>query len=175
MLPLTLAFFVLVCRERSPLPWLLAGCLTVPAGLLALRDVPADFHEIAAARARGVAALVHADQGWFGQEHTRRHVWSWSGGRGGLEIETWPHQAQALRLRFSIRGLGSRSVTIRQNGRESWRGKVGAKLVPVEIPVAISGGRAELEFSTDAPGVREGPMADARSLAFAIYDPRVEF
>src|SRR5262249_23084653 len=51
LLPLNLAFNLVVHRTRAALAWLIAGNLTVFAGLLALRDVPRDPREAAAFRA----------------------------------------------------------------------------------------------------------------------------
>jgi hypothetical protein len=45
---------------------------------------------------------------------------------------------------------------------------------PVELSIRkFSDGAMRLEFSTDAPGVREGPGDDARALAFALYEVRL--
>jgi len=173
LLPLSVAFFVLVIRHRASWLWLLAGALTVPSGLLALAHPTSDPREIAAARGQQIASVVRAGPGWLGREQAGRHVWAWNPGLGELEIETWPRAVPAVRLKFFLRGLGTRHVVIRQAGREIWRGPVGRELQAVEIAVPLRRGRADLEFVTDAPGVAEGPWPGARSLAFAIYDPKI--
>jgi hypothetical protein len=175
LLPLTLAFNVVAVRTRAALAWLILGNLGVTAGLLTFVDVPNDSREIFAARSHGVATLVHVDAGWFGAEHTLRHVWSWCEGRGELNFETWPLTPLTGQFEFSLRSLTPRTVVVRQAGVELWRGPVGDKAVRVTFPLALGAGRTRLEFSSDTPGTRESPNADARALAFAIYDPRLTF
>jgi hypothetical protein len=174
LLPLTLAFNLVVHRTRAPLAWLLAGNLAVFSGLLALRDVPYNWLELAAVKSRGVAASAQLGSGWYGVERAGRLHWAWSDGSGQLAVESWPKRAHSLRLEFSIRSLKPRTVTIRQDGRELARLEVGEKLAPHAVPIVIGAdGRAALEFSTDTPGVPESADAGARSLAFALYEPRL--
>lgn len=175
LLPLGLAFNVLACRRRAALAWILAGNLSVGAGLLALRDVPGDARELAAARTGGSACVVRAGEGWFGCEHSARHRWSWCGGRGLLEIQAWPRgRARALGLELALHSLGGRTVTITQGGRELWRGAVAARGLLVRIEAALDAeGRAELRFDSDSPAVPEAPDPKARALAFAAYDLKV--
>ena len=174
LLPLNLAFNVLVHRIRASLLWLLAGNLTVAAGLLALEDVPRDPAEIAAMRARGTACVARLGEGWFGLERDRRHAWAWCRGRCTVTLEAWPKDSQALSLEFEARSLAPRAVLIRQDGQGLWRGSVGVELSPRHsVPVRLAGGRAAIEFSTDAPGIAESSGAGARLLTFALYDARL--
>ena len=175
LLPLTLAFNVLATRARAGLAWLVLGNLGVFAGLLMFVDVPNDSREIFAGRNHGVAALVHVNQGWFGAERTARHIWSWSDGRGELDFETWPLTPLSAQFEFSLRSLTPRTVVVRQAGVELWRGPVGDKASRITLPLQLTAGRTRLEFSTDTPGTRESPNADARELAFAVYDPELIF
>ena len=173
LLPLTLAFNVLAHRSRAALAWLLLGNLTVFAGLVALRDVPHDSTEVAALRASDRACIAHTGKGWYGREDHRQHHWSWCSERGTFSLEAWPRGTAAVQLDFSVRAITSRSVIIRQNGREIWRATVGKDLSHHTVPLRIEQGRATVEFSSDLPGVPEGPGADARRLAFALYDLRL--
>ena len=174
LLPLGLAFNVLAHRNRAPLWWLFAGNLTVAAGLLALKDVPRDLTELAAARAHGTACVASLGDGWYGQERTSRHTWVWSRGHATIALQAWPKGKQSLRLDFSARSLTPRTMLIRQAGLELWRGKVGVEyLLRQSVPVQLTGGQATLEFDTDAPAAREGPNAGSRLLAFALYDARL--
>ena len=174
LLPLNLAFNVLVHRTRAPLGWLLAGNLTVAAGLLALKDRPSDPNELAATRAHGTASVATLRDGWFGRERDSRHTWAWCRGRGRIELEAWPKGTQVPRLEFALRSLGPRTVILSQAGRELWRSRIGVQLTPRQsVPVRLAGGRASIELTTDTPGVRESGNADARLLAFALYDARL--
>ena len=175
LLPLTLAFNVLVHRTRAPVVWLFAGNLAVFSGLLALRDVPRDPRELAAAHSQGVAAIARLGDGWFGREHTFKHEWFWASARGTLALESWPKaRASAVELELKLRSLPPRRVTIRQNGREISHADIDAnKMMSWSVPLRVTDGHATLEFSTDTPGVRENTNAGARTLAFALYDPRL--
>lgn len=173
LLPMSLAFFVTARRQRASTAWLLAGGLTVFAGLLPLLDAPFDIREMAAARHADDACIVRVGDGWFGSERTRRHIWAWSQGDAHLDIRSWPRAERTWRIDFSMRSLVPRTVEILQDGRELWRGTIGAARTPVAVTFRAAGGGARLDFLTDAPAVPEGADPGARRLAFALYDPQV--
>ena len=173
LLPLTLAFNVFVQRTRAPLTWLLIGNLTVFAGFVALRDVPRDPTEITAARSFGTSAIVHQGEGWYGREHHGNSHWSWCSGHGKITLEAWPRTQAVVRLDFSLRAIAPRNVIISQNGREIWRAPVGLPTTHYSVPLRIEQGQATVEFTTDVPATRENTHADARDLAFALYDLRL--
>ena len=175
LLPLTLAFNVVAHRRRAALVWLIVGNLGVGAGLLSLRDVPTDAHELAAVRRGSVAGIVDIGPGWYGREETSRHHWSWARQSGQLQLETWPKLKPAtLRLQFGLRGLTPRTVVLRQDGREIWRAEVGMARTNYSVDVTVAGGHATLEFSSDAPAIRENDTPIARELGFALYDLRLD-
>jgi len=173
LLPLTIAFNVLVVRRKSALAWLLAGNLGVAAGLFILSTPHTDPREIAAARQRGSSIIVRVGDGWAGREHRLSHVWSWCSGHGRLSIEAWPRDRRPLELTFGLHSLDERNVSIRDRGRLVWRGKVGPDLVFHTLPVTLDSGRAELDFSSDRPPQHESPALGGRLLAFEIYDLRI--
>jgi len=174
LLPLTLAFNVLVDRTRAPAWWLLAGNLTVAAGLLTMRDVPKDRMELAAVRGHGRACVATLGEGWYGRERDARHAWVWSRGPATITLEAWPKAAQVPRLEFAARSLVPRTVVLSQAGRELWRGTVGTELTSRQsVPIPLKDGRGTIEFTTNVPAVREGPNPDARQLAFSLHDPRL--
>ena len=174
LLPLTLAFNILAQRTRAPLAWLLIGNLGVFAGFVAWRDVPYRSQELALVRSAEVAAIARPGEGWFSLERSGAHRWSWTAARGTVVFETWPKSTPvSVRLDFQLRSPAPRIVILRQDGREIYRTTVGAVLTAHHAEVQLSPGHATLEFATDTPGVPEGPNADARSLAFALYDLRL--
>lgn len=174
LLPLTLAFNVLASRKRAPLAWLLAGNLAVGAGLIAVKDVPRDPTEAAAERAHGTACVASLREGWFGRESDPNHAWFWSGGRSTVALEAWPKADRPVRLDFALRAISPRTVVIRQDGRELWRGEAGTALASRQsVPIALTNGRTTIEFSSATPPIREAPNPDARPLSFALYDSRL--
>ena len=174
LLPLTLAFNVFACRERAPLAWLLAGNLAIGAGLVAIKDVPRDPTELAAARGHDAACVASLRDGWFGRESDGRQDWFWSRGKSTVALEAWPKRDGAARLEFALRGISPRTVIIRADGREIWRGEAGSAVTSRQVvTIPLTNGRAAIEFASDAEPVREGPSPDARSLSFALYDPHL--
>ncbi len=173
LLPLTLAFNLFAHRTRAALAWLILGNLGVGAGFLVLRDFPVNTHELFAGRTGGAATVIQIDSGWFGAEHTPKHVWSWSSGCSQLALRTWADTPVQAQLDFGLRSLAPRTVILRSAERELWRGQVGEKTTRFSIPLTLVPGDTRLEFSTDSPAIRESANADARALAFALYDPRL--
>lgn len=170
LLPLTLAFNIVAHRTRASLVWLIAGNLGIAAGLLALRDVPADAHEIAAARRGEVACIADLGDGWYGPEETTRHHWLWARDHGTLQLEAWPKKTATLRLEFALRSLAPRTVVLREDGREIWHAEVGPARTEHAVDILVTGGHASLEFATDAPPVKENATEIGRELGFALYD-----
>lgn len=78
-------------------------------------------------------------------------------------------------LRFTLRSLAPRQVSIAYDGRVLWHGEVRDQFVPVVLPaLTLHGDATTLEFTTDAPGTNEFPSGGGRALAFAVYDVQVE-
>lgn len=173
LLPMTLAFNVLVYRSRAAIAWLLLGNLTVFAGLVALRDPPTHPREAAAVNARGVAAIAEMGEGWFGHEQSGQHAWSWAAQHVTIRLEAWPRSGATVELGFHLRAVAPRTVVVRQEGRELARFSVGTALSAHTVPVRIDASRAEVEFATDTPPVRENADPGSRELGFALYDLRL--
>ncbi len=174
LLPLNLAFNVLALRSRASLAWLVAGNLTVLAGLLALRDVPHDSRELAARSGGGTSAIVRFGDGWFGRESSGRHTWLWAKQSGTLAIERWSHGGVPMQLAFSLRSITPRTVVLHHQGREFWRAEVGptTSAHTVTMPAATTP-IVTIEFASVEPPVRENAAPNARALAFALYDLRL--
>jgi hypothetical protein len=174
LLPLTLAFNLLAVRKRSPWIWLLIGNLTVLSGLLTLRDVPTDPNEIGAAHAHGQAVVARTGAGWYGTERTSRHQWTWtSGAPSVLDFQSWPAHSSSISCTAEVRSLAPGSISIHEGARLLWSGPVGARRSPIKFSVEVREGQGQIVFTTDAPTILEGPGADARRLAFALYDLKV--
>ncbi len=163
LLPLNLAFNLLVPRTRAGLALLILGNLTVPAGLLQFTTLPNDGVELAAARAGSTTVLVQTLSGWAEVERDAHNFWAWSSGDAVLAVRTRPAGA-SLTLNFHLRSLVPCAVFIRQGGHELLHGTLG----PAWRTVSLACTDGELQFHTDTPPVMEGPQAGARSLAFCI-------
>lgn len=173
LLPMTLAFNVLASRARSAMAWLVLGNLTVFAGFVALRDPPRHPLELAAFSSHGAAGIAEIGAGWHGLERAGKHAWLWAAQHGTVRLQAWPQASADLKVQFRLRALVPRSVVVRQDGRELARFAIGTTLSGHEVTLKIQGGRAELEFATDAAPTRENANPDARALGFALYDLRL--
>jgi len=129
-------------------------------------------NEFAVKRDRAGTIRVTLGDGWHGREHHGRDTWAWSGGRATLDVQTPASSSSApLTLRFSLRSLGPRTITIRHGERVVWQRTGPDALVPVEITgLILDPGRSTLEIATDTPGLPESPAPGARALAFALYN-----
>lgn len=122
-------------------------------------------------RREGSAAVtISWGEGWYAPERHGRDRWAWSGGRATLQVHVEDGRAPAGTLRFKLRALGARRVSVSAGGRVLWQGAVAEAFVPVEIAdFGAPAGTSTLEFSTDAPAVPES-AAGGRALAFALYN-----
>lgn len=168
-------------REHMPDRWLRVGaCRQVevwrPASegsaLLPMVDEPDWPYQLASFEKGRV--IVQLGDGWFGREADARHTWVWSTGPAKLEVGIRNGSSARVRLGFGLRSLRPRIVEVRGNGVLVWRGRVAKKIVDLTLPaVPVADGRTELTFDTDAPAQLENSLPGARTLAFALYDPRL--
>lgn len=175
LLPMGVAFAVLVTRERAGWGWVIGGSLSVFSGVLALWHVPPAPRELAAGRFAGGAYVARVDAGWYGVERDGRTAWAWSAQRGEVVVETAPRRAGPAHLRLKLRGMTPRPVEVRADGTVLWAGTVEEKLEWIRFPVELpASGRLVLAVQSPVPGVRENEHADARALGFAVYGVALE-
>ena len=114
-------------------------------------------------------------EGWFALERHGGDEWAWSSGRARLPLHVARSRAAVpIRLSFGLRSTATRMITIRQGDRTLWSGEVGNEYTPVTLSgLLLAPGTTELEFVTDTPAVKESAAAGGRSLAFALYNVRL--
>lgn len=173
LLPLGLAFNVFAYRTRASFGWLVAGNLTVLSGVLALGTLAFDTRELAAARSGGTACVAQLDDGWYRVERSLRHAWVWSQPTSSVTLRTWGQRDQPVQLKFSVRSLIPRTVTIRDDTGVLWQGSIDREKKLVTVTTRLRAGRGHLEFSTPEPAVPESAERGGRSLAFALYDAQL--
>lgn len=174
LLPLNLAFNVIVHRARAPLVWLLLGNLTVVAGLVSLRDVPRDWQELAAVRRGALACVAREGTGWHGGERNAKHRWHWNSGRGTVRLRAWSAADTPLDLVFSLRALRPCTVRIVQDGRTLAELPAGPNRTAHRVRARLAATPGEIEFVGDRPPVPENASPGARLLGFALYDLALE-
>jgi hypothetical protein len=171
LLPMTLAFNLLVTQRRAPLAWLLIGNLGVFSGLLFMRDVPHHDAELSASATMRGAGFVTRGPGSYGPEYSSTEMWLWSPQTAEFSISCWPRSSPDVGFQFKILSVAPTVVTISSGGTVLWSHMVGMKDQTILIRVPLSHGHADLEFA--AAGKPIIPHGDNRPLNFAVYNPKI--
>jgi hypothetical protein len=157
MLPMTLAFNLLVIKRKDNVAWLLLGNLAVLHGVTILRQAPNDPHELVAARVNGAAVVGQTDERWFPVERTWRDRSAWSPSESGMELETWPHDNRQVHLRASVQSRGPMVLSVTQDGALLWRSTLMPKPFTMDITCQVRAGHGHLAFTTNVPGAALTP------------------
>jgi len=180
LLPMQLAFNVLVPREKAWRWVLILGNLSLLAAPAALAppNSNAGFQlraepEFFAAPSRATMR-VEMSSAWHQPEQGSAGYRIWSRGNATVTIVN-PHARPLLvRLRFEMNAEGARGVRLRLGERDLWSvtipegGKVAASLPRIELAPGVN----RIEFLTDQPP-RERPP-DPRVLAFCVHNLRID-
>jgi len=155
---------------RAPPTWLLITAnLTLGVFLLGALNRQLAPNEIAATRFHTVHAVPAAD--WYPAESDSRDRWFWSSGSSTLHLVS--AGKRSVDLHVSLRGfLQAQNIVARVNGRIIWTARVSRLLTKFSIPDVTT--PADIIFSSDHPGIAESTDPRSRTLAFALYDLRIE-
>ena len=166
LLPMTLAFNVLVPRTGRWLPILLAGNLTVAASVFEFSP-PHEFHQV-----RGDATLRRAVRvvpvtGWHGPERHLKERWRWSSGDAELAFRNESGQP----VRIAVRGKASsvtetRRLRVLQGERLLWGDAVVSLPKEFHFGLVLPPGETTVRFVNDRPGEKVG--TDPRDLAIRV-------
>ncbi len=166
LLPMTLAFNVLVPRGWRWLPVLIAGNLTVAASVFEFSP-PHEFYRVRGdAGLRAAVRLVPAP-GWHGPERHLEQHWRWSAGAAELHANNTSAQA----VRMTVRGQatsaeGLRALRVLAGEKLLWGDTIGHGVTELRFGLVLPPGETVLRFVTDRPAQRIG--TDPRDLAFQI-------
>lgn len=181
LLPMALAFNILVPRGARWWPVLLLGNLTFLLTPDALQPPEKGSYELSGPHALRVAeqgghtVSVSFDDNWFGGERSRWEYWRWSRGSAELTIDN-PHAFPILaKISFTLSGQGDRAVSIRAHDREIWRGDVHShEPKPLTFPsVRLEPGENRWRFETDQPA-QHPANNDPRELALNLRNLEIE-
>lgn len=166
LLPMTLAFNILVPRGARWWPILLAGNLTVAASVFEFSP-PHEFYQLRGDRALRAAVRVVPAQGWHGPERHLEQHWRWSSGRAELHVTN----ASGQRVQLTVRGQatsadGVRGLRVLLGERLLWGDTVGHAFTELRFGVTLPPGETVLVFATDRPAQKVG--SDPRDLAFQV-------
>ncbi len=179
LLPMQLAFNVLVPNGRKWLAVLLAGNLTLVSAPYMLQSPPSEGYMIAgntSLRTSETGRIVRVDFSpeWYGAEQSGANYWCWSPGSASVIVQN-PHPVPLqARLRFSLTAKGSRAIWVRVNGAEAWRASLSDEdTVAVSLArVSLAPGANRIEFVTDVPPV--AVQYDERLFSFSLTDFRID-
>jgi hypothetical protein len=171
LLPMTLAFNLLVPRGRRWLAVLVLGNLSVIVGVNEFSAPPHECFVVSGERAVRAQVKLERGAGWYGAEGDGRRQWRWSSGRGELRLVSRAGEPIAVRLSGEIGALNPGTVTIRAGDAVRWTGAVAVARTAFATTEFLlpAGATMALQFTADAPGVRFA-NGDERMLAFAVYD-----
>ena len=171
LLPMTLAFNLLVTQRRATLAWLLMGNLSVFSGFLFVRDVEHDDSELVTQNSNSDAGIITQGPGWYGWEKSSSHLWLWSPQSAELGIAYWPQSSPSVGLQFITRTIKPAVVTLTSGEKVLWSHLVGKDPMLVSVAVPLSHGRATVAFAS--AGKPSSIPGDGRLLNFEVYDPKI--
>ncbi|MDP3073360.1 MAG: hypothetical protein Q8N18_23920 [Opitutaceae bacterium] len=166
LLPMTLAFNLLLPRGVRWLPVLLAGNLTVVASIHEFSP-PHDFYTVRGEPTAEAALRVTTGPGWHGAEHEGSNRWRWSGGRAELRLAN----TGAGHLRVVVQGrvsaaVNDRKISVSRGEGLLWADEVGPRHATLALGFDLPPGETTLVFSTDQPAEKVG--TDPRALAYCV-------
>lgn len=180
LLPMQLAFNVLVPRTRSWVVVLALGNLTLISAPPSLQPPGSPGFEF-----EGPAELLVATDGeatmrfsgpWYDLESKSRwRARRWSGGDATIVIHNPQPYAVVARVKLGLNSVDRREVRISRAGEELWRGATGPTVTAVELlDLRLAPGANEFSFHSPQPAVNPEDR-DPRALAFCVHDVRIEF
>lgn len=168
LLPMTLAFNLLVPRGRKWLPWLLAGNLSVVAGLAELDSPPREVVVFRGDPPSVAACRAEWGTGWYQMEWNGSRSWRWCGQRAALTVTNRSDEPVDARLTLDLWGIAPRRVKVSVNGTERGVFDVtgdAAEYQPASFRLAP--GANTILFESDRPAANS-LNDDPRLLNFAV-------
>ena len=180
LLPMGLAFNVLVPRGRRWLPILLLGNATVlctfqsfqyPGGESFAVTGPAALHQGAGAHRDWT---VRFSKDWFPPKRSVWEYWRWGRERAEITISNPLAQPVLANVHFDLRSREARTVTIRCDGEILWNGTATQKLQAVQLDrISLRSGAVQWEFSCDQPATTSS-VNNRRADAFCLRNLKIE-
>lgn len=166
LLPMTLAFNVLVPRSPRWWPVLLAGNLTVAASVFTFSP-PHDFYQIRGdSELRNTLRVVPA-AGWHGPERHLDQKWRWGGERAELRlINTGAGPINLVVQAKASAVTEPRLLRVSVGERMVWSEPVRRDPRDLRFGFTLPPGETTLIFATDRPAEKVG--TDPRALAFRV-------
>ena len=181
LLPMALAFNVLVPRGRGWWVVLVLGNLTMLSSLDTLKPPGRESFTVEGPRdlriASGDGRTVEAsfDDAWYLPEKSRLEFWRWSRGPASVAVRN-PHPfAIEGTLSFGLRANDERTVTVSVGTSRLWSGALtkGVRAAVVLPHLRLEPGLTVLHLTTDRPAAFP-ENGDNRKVAFSLRDLDIE-
>ncbi len=178
LLPMVLAFNVLVPRTRKAWPILILGNLSIisaPALMMPPLPQMVVFHgprtyKLSPERNR---VAVEFDRGWEGVERNLRHAWQWASGPAEIIVVN-PHKQPLLAdMTLTLSAGLTRPLAIKFGEKELWHGQIFPHHDKLELKgIRLEPGENKIVFVT-APGTFPA-NGDKRPMAFQLQDLQID-
>lgn len=164
LLPMTLAFNVLVPRGWKWLPVVLAGNLTVATSVFEFSP-PNEFYRV---RGPASSALqVVASSGWHGPERYLEHRWRWAAERAELTLINKGAEPLAVSVRGGVLSVeGMRGLRVTSGEKLVWGDTVGEGQAVMQFGLTLPPGETVLVLASDKPPQKVS--TDPRELGFQV-------
>lgn len=179
LLPMQMAFNVLVPRSWRWLPILVLGNLSIVGAPDFLAPPPGYGYRLTGAvtTADGTgSAQITFDTGWYATERRNDRYWRWARGDASFTIRN-PRPTPALvAVSFWVDGIDRRDASVRTGERVLWSGET----TPAGVRIALDTfllppGDTAIAIRTDRPPKLVGSGPDARPLAYSLRNLEVRF
>jgi hypothetical protein len=177
LLPMTLAFNVLVPRGWRLLPLLLLGNIGVLGSAELLEPLPprgylvTGPHALRAAPDGDLLTVTYSPGDWWPIEREGNDTWHWGRGEGRVTLHNPQAFALVGDLSFGLATGDKRRAIVTQQGRVLWSAPVlpGRRNDAAVANVRIPPGDSELQFQSDRPAAKPGP-GDEREITYSVRD-----
>lgn len=171
LLPMTLAFNILVPRGWKWLPLLIAGNLTVVSAYREFSPPVREFYQVSGENAVVGAVRVQPTAGWYAPENGEAGSWRWGTGKSVVKLTNEAAGPLSVVVRGRVSAAEANTLRIYAGQAMVWSGPIGEKQVPFSFGCEIPEGVTELRFESEKSGHPVGP--DPRKLAYTISNLEV--
>jgi hypothetical protein len=171
LLPMAVAFNVLVPRRSAWLPVLVAGNLAVLSTVREFTPPERDFLNLRGARELVSQVEITTQGGWYGPENDDGVRWRWTSGDATLRVRNASGGPLHVSVRGEISALEVQGVRIAVGDSPAWSGVTNSHPIPFAFARTIPPGDTILSFTGEKPA--KPAVKDPRPLALSVYNLEV--
>lgn len=171
LLPMSLAFNIVVPRDRRWLPLLIAGNLSVISTYREYSPPAAEFFRVEVQP--GVAGTIHIapGKGWYGPEEGEGHRWRWASGESTVRIQNGSNAPVALRIHGRLAAPDERRIRVLAGEALVWSGQAVIKATEFRFGFTAPPGETMVRFTSEKPPRNVG--TDPRKLSFNVSNMEI--